>query len=704
MMKRYSDLIWLVTAVGAICSFANAFGQEQKSPREIFRDAVVFCDFSSADNPDLIPKNGVDLGVALEGKERQDSLTRGGDGLVAKINKGGYLAFSNKINESLKLRGQELTFGVRVKCSPDVWKNSPLMSKHGGHDKLAFNLFYLDDQIGAEIGSTGNNALLSCRAPACDMRDPENVKSKWLDVYCRVNSAKMELFVDGRCYDEDFVVGELKTNDVQFAIGAQFLSEGENAPYSALFDGEIDCFAVWKRALTDEEIITLAGGEENADTRQRTERIYPESMNYWTPPNNYGVGDCMPFCVDGVFHFMYLLDKNRHGAKNGLGAHQWIQAVSTDLKHWKHLPFVIQIDNQNEGSICTGSVFYYEGTYYAFYASRAVKYTLPNGDVKNVYGLLSLATSSDGVHFEKKEPQPLFLLPEGYGPGTRDPVVFKSPSDGRFHMYITTNYYGKGCWAHAVSDDLKKWDLLDPVFTHKNGEPECPDWFKWGDYYYVIANHLNGYYKRSKSPLGPWEEPNAPNILLNGAVNVPKTAPWGENRRIICGWTRERGFGGSAVFHELVLHKDGTLGEKFVPEMIPETDVSVVVEKNLDAAETKIFETPDRFRLKMEISFKPDEIDLLRDLILKYEGERQLRIVFSARAVTLNDFTMEKVDFSSGRLELDMIVTKNIVDVCVDNSRTITDAVNEPQKRSVRITNEASGKVRIDSLTISPLK
>lgn len=679
-------------------------GEDLPSPNQILKSAVSFWDFGAANDPTTILSGNVEFGVSISFADQQESRLRGGDGLVARIKKGGYVLFSDEANKALKISGSEITFGARVKCASGVWNDSPFFSKHGGHDSLSFNMFFLNDFIGAEVGTTKNRGLLFTRALRIETPDPERAYTAWHDVYCRVNSSKMELFVDGRCYDEDFVLGEIRTNDVRFALGAQFDSDSPNAKPRPGFEGEVDFLAVWDRALTDEEILSLSGGREKADLRQRTERTFNESMNYWTPPNSYGVGDCMPFYADGVFHFMYLLDKNRHGAKNGLGAHQWIQATSTDLKNWKHQPFVVPIDDQNEGSICTGSVFYNEGTYYAFYANRSVEYVLPNGEHKDVYGLLCMAKSSDGIHFEKQGRDPLFLLPEGYAQSTRDPVVFKSPSDGRFHMYATTSYLGKGCWAHAVSDNLSNWELLDPVYTHKAGEPECPDWFKWGDDYYVIANHLNGYYKISKSPLGPWEVPNAPNVLMNGIINVPKTAPFGDGRRIICGWTRERGFGGSAVFHELIRNDDGTLGEKFVPEMIPETLDPVVNLTNVEVSESQLLETPERFRLQMNVSFDPLRVDNLRDLVLQYADGRQLRIVFSDRAVVLNDFRTERVDMSSGRLKFDMIATRNIVDVCINESRTVTDAEAEPQVRSIILNNEAGTEVTIDSLRVSPLK
>ncbi len=675
---------------------------DDATPDAVLKSAVACWNFEQKSSAVLKLSGGVELGVPLSESEQVESKLRGGDGLVARFAKGGWIEFNDEANEALKIEGDGLTFGLRFRCAPEVWNNSPIMSKHGGHEVLAFNLYCLNDAIGAEVGTTKNKGLLTCVAPRSETLDSEAATSAWHDVYCRVDSAKMELFVDGRCCDEDFTLGTIRTNDVRFLLGAQYDSSAKDAKPRAEFEGDVDFVAVWDRALSDEEIVVLSGGAGRVDTRSRVDDGSGASLQYWKPVNRYSVGDCMPFYAEGVFHFMYLLDKNHHGAKNGFGAHQWIQATSTDLKHWTHQPFVVPIDDQNEGSICTGSVFFYDGKYYAFYANRAVEYTLPNGETKNVYGLLCLSTSDDGINFEKQEPKPLFLMPEGYGQGTRDPVVFQDPRDGKFHMYITTNYRGKGCWAHAVSDDLKDWTLLDPVYTHKNGEPECPDWFKWGDDYYLIANHLNGYYRRSKSPLGPWEIPTEPNILMNGIINVPKTAPFGKDRRIICGWTREKGFGGCAVFHELIRREDGSLGEKFVSEMIPETLDAVLVEKNVPEE----FEAPlpERFRLRLLATFDPQNIDLMRDLTLQYAGGRTLRVVFSERAVRLNDFVVERVDMSTGRIELDVVATSNIVDVCVNGERTVTDANAAPENRALKLTNESAKFLTIESLEVAPLK
>ncbi|MDO5309280.1 MAG: LamG-like jellyroll fold domain-containing protein [Planctomycetia bacterium] len=677
---------------------------DDSTPEQTLASADLCFHFGEAQDTRLSPSPGVTLAQALEASAREESLQRGGDGLVARIPRGDWIAFDEQTNATLNsLTGREATFYVRVMADESTWLNAPFFSKSGGHENLSFNLYFLDDAVGAELGTTGNRSLLRCNAPVNDMLNPSEAKNVWHDVIFRVNNAKVALYVDGREYDEDFMIGQVRANPVDALLGAQVDSIDPDAEVRTGFQGMVDTLAIWTHALTDEEIVALCGGQERVDKRQITERVENDSMQYWTPPNNFGVGDCMPFYADGVFHFLYLLDKNRHGAKNGLGAHQWIQATSRDLKEWTHCPFVLAIDDQNEGSICTGSVFYHDGEYIAYYANRAVDYTTPDGQTHSTYGVLYQARSSDGIHFQKDE-RPLFLLPDGYGFGTRDPVVFQDPDDGTFHLFATTSYRGKGCWAHAVSPDLKTWTLVDPIYTHRLGEPECPDWFHWGDYYYVIANHLNGYYKRSKSPLGPYESPASPDVLMNGRVNVPKTAPFGDGRRIICGWTRERGFGGSAVFHELIQFPDGTLGEKFVPEMKPEILATMIKGGQEKLADAEYFELPEAFHLALTLKFDPQQIDHIRDFTVSYAKDRAIRVVFSERAVYLNDVKIERVDFTSGQINLEAFALGNIVDLCVNDSRTATFAEVDHEKFVLKLTNDAQDFVTVDFIEVSELK
>lgn len=93
-------------------------------------------------------------------------------------------------------------------------------------------------------------------------------------------------------------------------------------------------------------------------------------MQYYTPDVPRFVGDCMPFYHDGVFHLYYLLDENHHRTRGGLEVHQWAHASSADQREWRHHPLAIPVEEEWEGSICTGSVFHHQGDFHAFYPTR----------------------------------------------------------------------------------------------------------------------------------------------------------------------------------------------------------------------------------------------------------------------------------------------------------------------------------------------
>src|SRR5215210_4718852 len=99
-------------------------------------------------------------------------------------------------------------------------------------------------------------------------------------------------------------------------------------------------------------------------------------MQYFKPEAaTQFVGDCMPFFHEGTFHLYYLLDEQHHSARNGFGGHQWAHAASEDLINWRHYPLAVPVGDEGEYdylSICTGSVFYHEGVFYAYYATRRV--------------------------------------------------------------------------------------------------------------------------------------------------------------------------------------------------------------------------------------------------------------------------------------------------------------------------------------------
>ena len=376
------------------------------------------------------------------------------------------------------------------------------------------------------------------------------------DLLLRDLGFRLDFFVDGVLADQDWPIGR---------VGANGISEVQAT--SAVRDVQI-----WPSALPDEAVDQQNGGEQAIAARE-LEMLGPQpsEMQYFRPRGyNTSAGDAMPFFHDGVLHVFYLLDRRHHQSKWGLGAHQWAHVSSTDLVHWKTYPMALTIDHEWEASICTGSVFFNAGKYYAFYATR-----MPDRSEH-----LGVAVGDDGAHFHKLLPSPFEepKAPYRHGPN-RDPFVFGEKND--FHMLVTAslahpdNPELAGVLEHLTSPDLKTWKVEPSPFlvTGYAGDPECSDLFFWNGWYYVLFSEGGqAHYRMSRSRSRPWIKP-ATDVFDGIEARVMKPAAFTGDRRIGVAFVPDGAFGGNLVFRELRQSPDGTLYTTFPREMTPHASV-----------------------------------------------------------------------------------------------------------------------------------
>jgi len=430
-------------------------------------------------------------------------------------------------------------------------------------------------------------------------------------------------------------------------------------------------------------------------------------MQYFKPEGAFFVGDCMAYSHGEVFHLFYLLDQKHHQDRGGLGGHQWAHLSTRNLVDWQQHPLAVALTDDWEASICTGSVIYHNGTHHAFYATRKADLTQH----------LSHATSRDGVTFTKTAPNPFASAPEGYSPvDFRDPVVF-ADARGRFHMLVTSRiddyplFDRGGCLLRLSSEDMENWRVESP-FLIPGGPPgyacipECPDYFYWNGWYYLVFGlALQTHYRMSREPFGPWCRPNV-DTVGNAMLAVMKTAPFGRDRRIGVGWigtrTENRDSGtrqwaGNAVFRELVQNADGTLGTRFPPEMMPFGQTAVV--PALEALTTGVQGTahhveadgrqtqqvaalgpmPADYRLRVRIL--PGGDTARYGLGLRGSGHYAAKydLVFEAaqRRVLLGEESIDCVDGLDRPFDLDVVLKDDIIDVCVAERRCLINRLGE---------------------------
>ncbi|SFK08788.1 beta-fructofuranosidase [Halobacillus dabanensis] len=164
----------------------------------------------------------------------------------------------------------------------------------------------------------------------------------------------------------------------------------------------------------------------------------------------------------------------------GHGAKFWGHYTSQDLVNWQHEDIALTPAEWFEENGCySGSAIDYNGELFVFYT----------GNVKDEEGnretYQCLATSNDGIHFDKKGP--VIHLPEGYTAHFRDPKVWEQ--DGTYYMVVGAQTEElKGAVALFSSDNVQDWKHLGIIAGGGKGQLgdfgymfECPDLFGLAD-------------------------------------------------------------------------------------------------------------------------------------------------------------------------------------------------------------------------------
>lgn len=531
----------------------------------------------------------------------------------------------------------------------------------------------------------------------------------------------LRLYVNGALYDEEWPYGEVTG-------GGWVLDADPNHVERAVF---------YDQAPDDDAITQIYGADVRQQAHSDLVGNVPSGMQYFRPSGfNAFAGDCMPFYdhTTGIFHLYYLFDRRQHHSKHGFGAHQWAHASTPDLMHWEHHPIALGITDESEGSICTGSVIYKDGLYYAFYAKR---------DIADRCEKIMCATGSTPNHFEKTN-KVLYTFPAPpYVPGPgRDPCVFQG-EDGKYYMLVTTriqdSFNGNrgGCLARLVSDDLQSWDLLPPFLPGYADDPECSDYFKMNDWYYLIfSNEGVAKYRMSRHPFGPWQRP-AHDTFDAPCCRVMKSAAFAGGRRITATFLEKklRSFAGNIVFRELKQRPDGTLYASPVPELepkplrsiMPEMTVSdhekatlqpegIFVQSRSGFASVKAEALPRNYRLTVRvkpsagsaytgISFRNKAV-YADGYEIKFNLLQSLAEIRKASEGYLFDNNMHTItdlgDLCEG-FDLTLIVHDDIADVCVNGQSCLCARVSPPAEDGKLFLYAHDAEVRFENLCIEEI-
>ena len=356
-------------------------------------------------------------------------------------------------------------------------------------------------------------------------------------------------------------------------------------------------------------------------------------------PEGAYVGDVMPFVTkDGQLELYYLYDTSH----NGQGYHPIYKYSTLDLSGYEDHGMML---NNGQGSdadpaLGTGSVMQdKDGVYHLFYTGHN-----DTGNAGRGKECVMHASSTDRENWVK-DGEPLFFAPDGYDKDDfRDPEVFWVEEEQCYWLLMSARTEElEGVVVKYTSTDLKNWEFVGPIFAPLNEYMcECPDLFQIGDYWYLTYSwDCVTYYAMSDSMYGPFISPRD-NILdgkglTSGAGFIfyaGKTAVK-DGHTYLCAWIGQPGlssdsgiyqWAGNVMIHELVQHKDGTLGVK-APTAY---DEYFVVDKPIEAAGVKgdvkvkgneivLSSDPDTFALA-DMGTRPATMTLECDVTMEEDG------------------------------------------------------------------------------------
>lgn len=185
---------------------------------------------------------------------------------------------------------------------------------------------------------------------------------------------------------------------------------------------------------------------------------------------------------NGLYHAFY----QHHPYSSDWGPMHWGHVTSTDMVRWQHQP--IALAPGAEGTCFSGSAFSVGDTLALLYTGHT--WLAEEGDDDHMKQVQCLATSEDGIHFEKQGVV-IADAPKSDMVHFRDPKVWQE--DGIWHMVVGMKDGEQGQIGYYQSDDLRDWQYRGVMAEATDGIGfmwECPDFFSLGDKRVLICSPM----------------------------------------------------------------------------------------------------------------------------------------------------------------------------------------------------------------------
>lgn len=308
---------------------------------------------------------------------------------------------------------------------------------------------------------------------------------------------------------------------------------------------------------------------------------FKDSKNYYLiSPYHYNAfaGDVMNFYHNGIYHLMFLLDRRHHGSRAGKGAHYISHFTTKNFIDWEEQKPIEEIDAPYK-AFGTGTMFYQDGKYYMTYGLHTERYDGKQPKISAIY-------NDEDESFIKTDYKSIFDqygLPVGATYAVSEDGLNFTPSNVIFHtcrnpscyydgkeITLYSGYGADGVWkAKSFDENFQKcdttFDFIDPVMKNTT---ECPCFFSWNGYSYLIIG-FSGYFRTTKENLNKYIPAWKLNENIYDGLCVPMVSEYKDNRRIISGWLNGIGWGSVVAHRELIQDKNGSLGTKWLSELVP---------------------------------------------------------------------------------------------------------------------------------------
>ncbi|MFS0731644.1 GH32 C-terminal domain-containing protein [Curtobacterium sp. 1P10AnD] len=261
------------------------------------------------------------------------------------------------------------------------------------------------------------------------------------------------------------------------------------------------------------------------------------------------VGDVIPVELDGTVWLYYLLDERPAAPplERATGM-PWGAVTTTDFVSFEDHGVVLPSGgpDASDHDCYTGSVVRGDdGTLHLFSTGHNPHVTVETELGRKEVQVVCHATSDGDPTAWTKHPEwDLPALPDYAPEDWRDPFVHRPSADGPWQMLLATRrpgelYRRSGLVARLESDDLVTWRDAEPLWApHRFVAHECPDVFRWGDWWYLVYSEFSDAfctrYRVATSPDGPWLAPGD-DTVDGRAFYAAKTVALGDDRFFV-GW------------------------------------------------------------------------------------------------------------------------------------------------------------------------